>query len=1104
MKLQVTKMPKTLIAILVCTGLSIYVQAQQVTVSLKNGTIKELITAIESQTQLRFTYRDVVVEKVGGINLAKRDADVKEVLAEALSGTSLDFTFITDHTVVIFPKQSKTADKTRKITGIVLSDKKQPLPGASVYVKDAPSLGTTTDVNGQFSMEIPRNATLVVSFVGFASREIQVTNQESISVQIHEDNQQLDELVVIGYGTVKKADLTGSVSTLKGSVVADRKSIQLTESLQGAIPGVLVTRSNNSPGASLSIKVRGITTINNSNPLIIIDGVPSDSMNKLNSNEIESINVLKDAASASIYGSRAAAGVILITTKRASETSLDFSYEYELGIDSPITLPRFVGVIDYMKMNNELRWNDAGNGSNEYPTFPKDQINNYMALNAENPDKYPNTNWRKLILKSLSTRQAHSLSLSGGSKNIRSKASVSYAKAEGLYANRDFERVIARVNNDFKINKLINSTLDLNLSRSYYEYPYNDPLYNMNIMPQVYPAVWANGSIAAGKNGNNPYASLKYGGTKGSYYNTVSAKSSVDLSLFKNFKISFVLSPTFNFDKVKSFRKKVVFYAESDPISPVGALEDATSTYLKEERNESYYITSQIFANYNRTIGRHSLNLMAGYESYYAKSESLFASRDQYALTEFPYLNNGPEDFRDNGGSAVETAYMSYFGRAIYSFGNKYLLQANIRKDASSRFHKDYRWATFPSFSVGWVVSQEEFLKEKEPISYLKLRASWGTLGNERIGNYPYQSTLAFGSSLNYLGNVVTPVLTAAQADYAIRNISWEKTASIDIGMDINFFGNRLSLSGDYYRKTTSDMLLQIQIPIYLGFNNPYQNTGKMNTRGFDIQVGWSDRKGDLSYSVSANLSDFKSIMGDLGGTEFLGDQVKKKGSEFNEWYGYLSDGILQTQAEVDNSPKLNKNVSIGDIRYVDVSGPDGKPDGKITPDYDRVLLGGSLPRYMYGANAFVSYKNFDFGMTIQGVGKQIVRKTAAMVKPNSGDFGNYQKLLAGSYWSKYNSEEQNIKAKYPRLSNNSSNANYALSDFWLFNGRYLRLKNITLGYTLPDKLTRMAMIKRMRIFTSVNDLFSISSFPDGWDPEVNSYSYPMTRTFLFGASITF
>ncbi|HEY3390159.1 MAG TPA: SusC/RagA family TonB-linked outer membrane protein, partial [Prolixibacteraceae bacterium] len=727
------------------------------------------------------------------------------------------------------------------------------------------------------------------------------------------------------------------------------------------------------------------------------------------------------------------------------------------------------------------------------------------SLNAQNPDLYPNTNWRGLILNNSAPRQSHNISITAGTKAIRTKASLAYDKTDALYDARTYERLTARFNNDITINNYLSATVDFNFKRTISKQPVVDPMYKMGIAPPIYAALWSDGRIGAGKDGANIYGQMKYGGSNDNYYNAVGGKISVDFTPLTGLKFSGVVSPTYNFDKGKKFSLAIPYTAYNNPGTVSGYLEGAKETALNEVRNDSYRVTYQLLANYTHSFGQHNLYAMAGYEYYYAFNENLGASRGQYTLNSYPYLNIGPLILRDNSGDAYENAYRSYFGRIMYNYQNKYFLQGNIRYDGSSRFYKDYRWGSFPSFSAGWVMSEESFMKPITALSFLKIRGSWGTLGNERIGNYPYQAALNFETnSLFYQGNTAVSAQSAAQWQYAIRDISWEKTESFDFGLDANLFNNKLRFTGDYYHKTTRDMLLQLQIPMYLGFDNPNQNTGKMNTKGWEFEIGWNDKIGDLDYSVSANLSDFKSVMGDLGGTEFLGDQIKRKGSEFNEWYGYVSEGLYQTQADVDASAKLNANVRPGDVRYKDISGPSGVPDGKISPEYDRILLGGSLPRYMYGANISLGYKNFDFSVVFQGIGDQNVRLNSTMVQPLLENYGNFPAILDGKYWSRYNTEAQNLVARYPRFTNTSAGNNYVMSDFWLFNGAYLRLKNITLGYNVPKSVTGKVKLQGVRVYATVSDLFSVNNYPKGWDPEMSSSAYPITTSFIFGASIKF
>ncbi|WP_448959731.1 TonB-dependent receptor [Larkinella arboricola] len=1093
--------------------------------------LRHILSRLERLANVDFVYSTSTVPVARKVSLNAQNQKLSVVLESLLKPLGLTYQVIGGQIVIQLPPagsgpksvitpsatgSSKTVDRT--ITGQVTAENNEGLPGVSVVIKNT-TRGTTTDMDGKFRLTVPDDAsTLVFSFVGYANQEISIGNQTTINVQLAPDQKTLEEIVVVGYGTVQKKDLTGAVASVQGDAITARKTTQISQALQGAVPGVTVTRANSAPGATATIRVRGVTTISEAgaNPLIILDGVPIDDINTINPNDVENISVLKDAASASIYGSRAAAGVILVTTKRAKNGQLSLDYTAEYGFEKATRLPEYVNAKRFMQLTNELRWNDNGNNANQFPTYPKELIDNYDNLHAQDPDQYPNTDWRAMMLKDYAPRRSHMLSISGSGKSLRSRVSLGYDKTDALYEGRSYERITARVNNDLTINNYLSASVDFNFRRAFSPQPITDnrsdppsyPFYKMGIMPPVYAAMFSDGRIGSGKDGANIYARLKDGGFNNAWYNQVGGKISLDFTPIKGLKISGILSPFFNFDKVKVFTKRMPYSLWNSPEINSGFIEGQSQTKLEETRNDSYRYTTQALANYTRQFGDHNLNLLAGYEYFYAFNEGLGASRGQYILSSYPYLNLGPLDFRDNSGSASENAYRSWFGRVMYDYKSRYFIQANVRYDASSRFASDYRWGAFPSVSTGWVVSEENFMKSTASwLSFLKVRASWGSLGNERIGNnlYPYQAILNFeNNSLFYQGNTVLAAQAAAQFQYAIRNISWEKTHSFDIGLDVNFFRDRLQVTADYYKKTTRDMLLQIEIPDYVGFDNPYQNTGKMFTTGWEMQAGWNDRRGDLRYSASFNLSDFKSTMGDLGGTAFLDDQIKIQGSQFNEWYGYVSEGLYQTADEVANSPKLNANVKPGDVRYKDISGPAGVPDGKISPEYDRVLLGGSLPRYSYGANINLGYKNWDFGLVLQGVAKQNSRLGADIVQPLRENFGTFPAILDGAAWSTYNTPEQNLQAQYPRYTNTSAGNNYAMSDYWLINGAYFRLKNISLGYNIPKVVTQKLKMQSIRVYSSVTDLLSISKFPTGWDPERTSLGYPITTSFVFGASVKF
>ena len=1101
-----------------CISASTYAQDYKLSMNKQNSSIIEILKDIEEKSEFTFFFNDnhVNVNQKASINV--KDATLEEALAQVLKNTGYSYQII-DRQVLIKAGASTAAgvqgvqqDK-RTITGIVKDANGEPVIGANVVEKGTTN-GTITYVDGKFTLSVAPGATLAVSYIGYTTSEVAVGNQSSLELTLQEDTEMLDEVVVVGYGTMKKKDLTGAMSAVKGDDLAARRTTQLSTALQGATSGVLVTRDNSAPGATASIRIRGVTTIGETSPLVIVDGVPGD-INQVNPEDVESMSVLKDAASASIYGSRAAAGVIVITTKRAKADDLSLNYNFEYGWEMPTKMPKYVGAQRYLEMINETRYND-NNAGGWYQAYSEDQVNNWVKNHATDPDTYPLTDWEDALFSNSAPRQTHSVNISGGSKVVKTKASFRYDKTDGLYVNRDYERFMIRVNNDIQINKWIQAHLDVNFNRSRAQEPNINPLaLRYRSTPAIYADRWTNGMWGDVKDGENPLAMITDGGQKKTWKNTVNGKAAIDITPIEGLKISAVIAPTYNFNKIKKFTKQVPYTYANDPNTVRGNMAGFYTTKLDEDRNDDYNVTTQFFANYDKTFGKHSISAMIGYEDYYAFWENLGASRDQYELMDYPYLDIGPETYRDNEGNAEEYAYRSFFGRVAYNYDNRYLLQANFRRDGSSRFAADSRWANFPSFSAGWVTSEEQFMKDLnwDWLSYLKLRGSWGTLGNERISNigdnnkqnyYPWQAALNFGSALFLNGSSVTSLLTAAQQYYAVRDISWETTETWDIGFDANFLDNRLRFAFDYYQKHTRDMLIATEIPQFIGYDSPYVNTGRMDTKGYDIEIGWSDQIGDFGYSISANLSDFVSKMGDLGGTEFLGDKVKMEGSEFDEWYGYVSDGLFQTQEEVDNSPKLNNNITVGDIKYKDISGPDGVPDGIISADYDRVFLGGSLPRYMYGINMSASYKGFDISLMFQGVGKQNSRIDRKMVEGLLNNWLGFPEIVDGNYWSVNNTAEENMHVAYPRLTRNNVESNMAMSDYWLFNGRYLRLKNLTIGYTLPSALTKKISMDMVRFYVSGNDLFSISKFPKGWDPEVGVEGYPIMASVLLGVSVNF
>ncbi|MCK0131884.1 TonB-dependent receptor [Flavobacteriaceae bacterium F08102] len=1085
----------------------IYGQNTKVSLNLINVTVSQCIDQIENKTKFRFVYKvkDIDLERL--VTVKAKNEEITSVLRRIFNKTNTTFKF-SDSIIYLIKQDANLKDlKTvqHTVKGQVTDMSGTPLPGASIVEKGTTN-GAIADLDGNYSINaVNQNAILVVSYLGFLTKEVQLSGQTTLNIVLEENPSQLEEVVVIGYGTAKKKDLTGSVSMVNGETLIKRNATQLSQALQGTMSGVMVTRSSDEPGEGASIRIRGITTIGDNSPLFLVDGVPIENINYVDPNNIERINVLKDAASASIYGARAAAGVILITTKRAKKGQLDLEYTSNIGIEKPTAFVEKVGAQRYLEMINEWVWNDAGNiPGEEYALYTKDEVENWVSNNQNHPNQYPVTDWRSLLLKDYASRQSHQLVISAGGEKIKTRASVKYEDVAGLYEQKNFKRVLTRINNSIDITDYLSTEIDFSYNHTHNSEPMVNPVWHALHYGPIYAAKWDDGRIAGGKNGDNAFAMLHHGGSDEYWLNNINGRLALTFKPLEFLSFTARIAPNIKSTKYKTFRKRIDYYAAEDPTQFEGSISGFNVTNLAENRNDRYNITKQFFANYDTSFGDHNVTAMIGYEDFYSFSENMGATGRNFELNNYPYLDLAPVDFITASGNAYENSYRSFLSRLTYNYKNKYYIQGNLRYDGSSRFHPDFRWGSFPSVSGGWVVSEESFMPDQSAISYLKIRGSWGNMGNERIGNYPYQSNINFTNALFYQGNEVVSATAAAQVDYAIKNISWETTETYDLGVDLNLFKNKLSLSADYYKKITKGMLLELEIPDYIGFGNPTQNAGEMYTHGWDLNLSWQERiNNDLNYTVSFNVSDSKTKMGNLGGIVFDGATIIREGSEFNEWYGYKSDGIFQTQEEVENSALLNPNVKPGDIRYQDISGPDGVPDGIISPDYDRVLLGGSLPRYLYGASLGINFKGFDFSLTVQGVGKQNSYLNSYLTKPFVGQWGNVSKIIDGNYWSNLNTPEENLKASYPRLSYASESANYATSDFWLMNGAYFRLKNLLLGYTIPTAISNQLKLKNIRVYCSMNDLFSIDNFPKGWDPE-SAYNSIINRTFNLGLSIKF
>ena len=1074
-----------------------YAQTAHVTIVSNHITIGQVINEIEKQTDYLFVFnvKDINIKR--NVKVNAKDKAVNEVLNDIFKDTGIRHAIEGKNIMLInsTDKEKGAQQKDFLVTGIVKDENGEPIIGANIQVVGK-SAGTITDMNGRFSISASANSTLQITYIGYQTQTVNIGEQRNINIILQEDNAQLDEVVVVGYGTMKKKDLTGSVTAVKGDELAARRTTQLSTALQGALSGVMVSRDNGAPGSSASIQIRGVTTIGDSSPLVIIDGIPGD-INSVNPEDVESMSVLKDAASASIYGSRAAAGVIVITTKRAKSGDVALSYNFEYGWEIPTKLPTYVGAQRYMEMVNETRYNDNPDGG-WYQTYTEDEITNWSINNATNPDKYPMTDWGDILLKSSAPRQTHTLSIVGGGKIIRTKASFRYDKTDGLYVNKEYDRFMVRVNNDFNINKYISANLDLNFSRSKALSPNSNPMGagGRNI-PPIYAATWTNGLWGDVKDGENMLAKITDGGTFTNWGTNIGGKLGIDITPVNGLKISAAVAPNFNNVKKKTFVKQIPYTRSEDPNTTVGYMGGYRTTNLTENRNDSHDITTQFFANYAKTLGRHDFSVMIGYEDYYAFWENLDASRDQYQLTSYPYLDLGSEDYRDNGGNAEEYAYRSLFGRMTYSYADRYLIQANLRRDGSSRFAPGHRYGTFWSVGLNWRVSEENFMKYITWIDDLKLRASYGTSGN-KTSDYLYGYQAFYEGGANYNGES-----GFRHSQLANPDLSWEKSKNFNVGLDFAVLNSRLHGSIDYYIKNSDELLLEKPLAGSTGLDIIMSNLGGMRNSGIEVDLhSLNIQAGDFNWGTDFNISFNKNeITSYPEEQEVVGTKVRTVGYSLYEFY-------MQEWAGVDKETGAP-------LWYKDVKDDKGNPTGErtTTSTYstaDKYKLGSALPNVFGGLNNTFTFKGLDlsFLFTYSFGGKIYDAYEANLL--NDGNNNGYQAIKdQANYWTK-----ENPNAPNPAFLPNNTSSSHSTSSRYLHDADFIKFKNINLGYTLPKKWTQKIQLETVRFFGSLENIcvWNLDGSFKGYDVELGGVTgvldgagtVPLPRTILFGINVGF
>ena len=1059
--------------------------AQQVSVTVSNAKVKTVLNSISDQTGLSLAYSALVVDLNRKVSLNFVNTEVSEVLNAMFGDTAIGYE-IKDGKIYLFKAAERTtalANQQKKIiTGTVVDPNGEAVIGANVLVKGTTN-GTITDMDGKFSLEVPEGAMLLVSYIGYGDYETKVGNQSNLSIILQEDSKALDELVVVGYGVQRKGNIATSVTTIKSEVLQNRPVQTISEALQGQVPGLSVTGSA-APGSSPSLQLRGSSVLNSNNssePLVLVDGVPAD-FNFLNPEDIESINVLKDAASSAIYGSRAANGVLLITTKRGKEGKPTFRYNGSVGVNTPMHMPQTVSSAQYARIMNE-----AATNMGQDPIYTAEQIAGYEK--GEDPNRYPNTDWLDLAIQnSVTTR--HGIEASGGTEKVKYLVSAGVDHQTGIFPMTQQNVFNVRSNTDIKINKKFDISFDM-------RYQLRD-MEKLNNQQDIYKQIiGADPTMVAyytdgtyGYNAGfftNPLVALYEGGQKFTNRHEASGLFKLNYEIIEGLTFTGIANVKYTFKGEESQSRKLVYknYFTQEII-------EKGENSFSDQRDYDAYYNLQALLNYKKSFGVHNLDILAGYQQENETSDWLKGARSGYPTDIIWELNPGPKDNWSNDGNGKHWALASFIGRINYDYDNKYILSLSMRSDASSRFSSGHRWSTFPSVAAAWRISQESFMENTHNwLDDLKIRASWGQTGNANgLGLYPSYTLVSTGGLI--LNNTYQQI--AQLKTVGNEELTWEHSDMFNVAVDAKLLNSRLSFIGEYYVKNTKDILLAVPVPLEYGFGNPNMNVGKVRNKGWELSLGWNDRVNDFGYNISANLSDNRNEVVDLGDTgPWKGSNTYTEvGLPFNSIYGYESMGLFQTDEEVANAPFQNSKTGAGDIRYKDQN-----DDNKIDAN-DRVVLGDPNPHFLYGLNLSFDYKNFDLGMFFQGIGQKDRIVMDHFVRPLN-DATIFEHQL--DYWS-----PQNTDAKYPRILNkDNASHNYETSDYWMINAGYLRMKNLTFGYTIPRKVLSSTGFSRIRIYFTANNLFTISDFVPGMDPEASrAWAYPFARTYTFGLNVQF
>ena len=1000
------------------------------------------------------------------------------------------------------------------VRGTVVDDSGAPLYGATVVIVDNGTLveggGTTTGAKGEFAISVNPGQSLEIAFLGYKTEVVTVTAQKTnYNVTLTSDSKAMDEVVVVGYGSQKKVNMTGAVSTVSAESFDQRPVISTSLALQGLAPGVTITSQSGAPGADGgSIRIRGVNSFGGSStaPLVLIDGIEGD-LDSIEPSDIDNISILKDAASASIYGSRAANGVILVQTKRATKEKFSLSYKGQIGWQSPTDLPELVDAVEFRQLTNAMNLND-----NQGVTYDPEEMSAYIANMGKDPDLYPNTNWQDVILQGSGFMHRHTISMSASTDRVKMRSMFGYSDRQGIINTTGFTRYNFRNNMDVKLHKKLSLKLDMEFSNSdRISSPYQSTIFNyMNTRPADIPCYYSTGLLnGLGMMGNNPVALMNEGGWNKNNHIRMTGAATLVFKPVKWLTLQGMVAPRYITNNAHNWKRSVTTYQDPEGTAVLTSQPFHT---LTESARRTFYGNYNFVATVDKDFGNHNLKVMLGVERNTYDTKFLSAYREVFNY-EYDQITAGEIENQTNNGYQYQWVVQSFFGRVNYNYKERYLFEANLRIDGSSRFIKQNRWGYFPSVSAAWRISEEDWMESaKDVLDALKIRASYGTLGSQNLAGssdaasyYPFSQNLATGN-ISMGGNIYPIVTLNTMANEDIR---WETTTVLDFGIDATLWG-KVNLTADWYQKHTDGILMTLNLPLGNGVNAPYQNAGKVKNTGWEVGIGYNDRWGDWTFGVNANISDVVNTITHMEVPDTDGVLRNEEGSSIASIYALNSLGIIRTQEEADwvnqNCPQFGEIMQIGDIRYEDVDG-----NNEITAD-DRKIIGNTIPRYTYSATFNAGWKGINLSVMFQGVGKAYGYLNTYYVQP-SRQGGTFRK----EHLDHANAENPN--GTTPRLTAVGTN-NWKDSSFWMKSAAYLRLKNVVLSYTLPKSIVSKARLSGASVYVSGENLFTFTNFWDGYDPEIgyggssgakfdtaalgNANSYPQIRTVTIGLDLKF